>query len=189
MSTLYSIGYGNRTLDDFFDTLYKYGIKFIVDIRSKPQSKYMEAFNRPNLIFQCSQKGIKYEFMGKALGGRPDDPGVYENGFVVYDKIAKRPYFIGGLERLITANTKGVKVAIMCSELNPEDCHRSKLIGRELLKQGVEINHIGKGGNILSQEHVMLKVTKGKGEEDLFGNSNLTSRKQYSSDGSKLEED
>ena len=48
------------------------------------------------------------------------------------------------LEKLsfISLHNKNLKVAIICSETDPKECHRSKLIGKELLKYGIDINHI-----------------------------------------------
>ena len=68
----------------------------------------------------------------------------------------------------------------MCSESKPEECHRSKLIGQELLKKKISLNHIVSPDRVKSQETVMIELTKGKGTVDLFGNEiDFTSRKSY----------
>jgi uncharacterized protein (DUF488 family) len=81
---------------------------------------------------------------------------------------------------LTTANEKQIKIAIMCSESKPEECHRSKLIGQELLKKKISLKHIVSDKMVKSQEMVMAELTKGKGTVDLFGNEiDFTSRKSY----------
>ena len=67
----------------------------------------------------------------------------------------------------------------MCSESDPKMCHRSKLIGVELLKQGIIIQHIIGISKIITQNQVINELTKGNGLVDLFGEVNLTSRKAY----------
>jgi hypothetical protein len=68
----------------------------------------------------------------------------------------------------------------MCSESKPEECHRSKLIGQELLKKKISLKHIVSDKLVKSQEMVMSELTKGKGTVDLFGNEiDFTSRKSY----------
>lgn len=68
----------------------------------------------------------------------------------------------------------------MCSESKPEECHRSKLIGQELLRKNISINHIVSEKRTKSQSAVMNELTKGKGTVDLFGNEmDFTSRKSY----------
>ena len=104
----------------------------------------------------------------------------YYNGKVVYDLIKEKDFFKEGLERLTTANEKHIKLAIMCSESKPEECHRSKLIGQELLKKKISLKHIVSDKLVKTQEMVMAELTKGKGTVDLFGNEiDFTSRKSY----------
>ncbi|MBU1370076.1 MAG: DUF488 domain-containing protein, partial [Bacteroidetes bacterium] len=96
------------------------------------------------------------------------------------DLIKEKEFFKTGLERLTTANEKQIRLAIMCSESKPEECHRSKLIGQELLKKDISLNHIISNLRIKSQQDVMNELTKGKGTVDLFGQEiDFTSRKSY----------
>ena len=89
-------------------------------------------------------------------------------------------FFKKGLERLVNANDQQINIAIMCSESKPEECHRSKLIGQEMLNKQISINHIVSIGKIKSQNTVMSELTKGKGTLNLFGEeTNFTSRKTY----------
>ena len=141
---LYSIGHGNKNIEKFIEELKNFNIKYLIDIRSKPYSKFNQQFNQDELKDSLSQENIKYTFLGKELGGLPEDPSCYTEGNVDYDKLKKKTIFKDGLKRLITADDKGIKVAIMCSESKPEECHRAKLIGEELTKFDINLNHITK---------------------------------------------
>lgn len=180
-TTIYSIGHGNKRIEDFIKELKAFEVQFLLDIRSKPFSKWNPQFNQNELKFKLEENGIKYVFVGDTLGGLPEDRSCYDyNGKVVYDLIKEKHFFKEGLERLTTANEKNIKLAIMCSESKPEECHRSKLIGQELLKKKISLNHIVSDKLVKTQEMVMAELTKGKGTIDLFGNEiDFTSRKSY----------
>jgi len=180
-TTIYSIGHGNKKIEDFITELKSFKIQFLLDIRSKPYSKWNPQFNQAALDLELKNNGITYVFVGDKLGGLPEDRSCYDyDGKVVYDLIKEKDFFKQGLERLTTANEKKINLAIMCSESKPEDCHRSKLIGQELLNKEISLKHIVSDKRIKSQETVMNELTKGKGTVDLFGNEmDFTSRKSY----------
>ncbi len=180
-TTIYSIGHGNKKIEDFIAELKSFKILFLLDIRSKPYSKWNPQFNQAALDLELKNHGITYVFVGDTLGGLPEDRSCYDyNGKVVYDLIKGKDFFKQGLERLTTANEKRINLAIMCSESKPEECHRSKLIGQELLNKEISLKHIVSDKRVKSQETVMNELTKGKGTVDLFGNAkDFTSRKSY----------
>ncbi|MCS7085962.1 MAG: DUF488 domain-containing protein [Bacteroidia bacterium] len=179
---VYTIGYGNRSPDDFIALLRKYGVTCLVDVRSAPYSKPLPPqthsnFNREFLEATLKEHDIKYVWMGEKLGGRPPDPNCYfkENGRVNYEAVAGTDFFREGLyelERLVDNETT---VALMCAELRPEDCHRSKLIAPALKKKDVPVLHIDETGKLKTQEQVLPPPQLG-----LFGgNSHSHSRKSY----------
>lgn len=180
-TTIYSIGHGNKKIEDFIAELKSFKIQFLLDIRSKPYSKWNPQFNQAALDLELKNNGITYVFVGDTLGGLPEDRSCYDfDGKVVYDLIREKDFFKQGLERLTTANEKRINLAIMCSESKPEECHRSKLIGQELLNKDISLKHIVSDKRIKSQQTVMNELTKGKGTVDLFGNEmDFTSRKSY----------
>ena len=187
-STVYSIGHGNKSIQAFIEELKYFGIKYLIDIRSKPYSKYSPQFNQNQLKHSLTEEHITYAYLGDLLGGLPDDLTCYTLGHVDYDKLKNKDFFKKGLNRLILANQRNIKVAIMCSESKPEECHRTKLIGEELRNNGIILNHITRKMNstkdliIKSQGEVMLKVAP-DGTIDLFGEKiSFISRKKYTSD-------
>lgn len=176
---LYTIGYGNRTIKEFIELLQFYKIDYLVDVRSKPFSNYQENFNKNELKHYLTEANIRYVFMGDDLGGLPKDGSCYTEGKVDYFIVEKKEFYNKGIKRIKTAYYKNITLAVMCSELKPQDCHRSKLIGRTLEQDNIKINHIDESGLIKSQVDVINIATKGLGEKNLFGDSNLYSRNRY----------
>lgn len=178
---IYSIGYGNRKIEDFAKILQEYDIQYLIDVRSMPYSKFNPDFNQNELKLFLKNKGITYGFFGDTLGGRPDCACCYDSeGKVDYEKVKKQGFFKEGLSRVKAAYEKELKIVLMCSESKPEECHRTKLIGEELIREEIKLGHIDENGKLKSQIDIMLKLTKGRNIIDLFGDiENLTSRKQY----------
>lgn len=179
ISTLYSIGHGNKAFEEFEKELKSFNIQYLIDVRSKPYSKWNPSFNQDMLKFLLQEKGYVYVYMGDSIGGMPSDTSCYTDGHIDYAKVKEKDFFKAGLMRLLTAEEKGLRVAIMCSESEPGKCHRSKLIGQELLKYGISLNHIVGVEKIQSQETVMAILTKGLGTLTLFGEETFVSEKAY----------
>ncbi|MDO8671596.1 MAG: DUF488 domain-containing protein, partial [Dehalococcoidia bacterium] len=79
--------------------------------------------------------------------------------------LADSPAFLQGIERLI----KGIrqyKVAIMCSEEDPKDCHRRLLICRVLKEKGIAITHI-RGDGKVEQEDDLGNLEMNLGRDNL----------------------
>jgi uncharacterized protein (DUF488 family) len=143
---LFTIGHSNHQFEYFQKLLADYQIKVVADVRSSPYSKYVPWANQGVLISLLKQINLDYVFLGKELGGRPSDDCFYTaSGKVNYRLLAESSDFQNGIERL-KQGTKLYKVAIMCSEEDPEYCHRRLLIAKVLIRQNVEINHIRKTG-------------------------------------------
>lgn len=148
---LYSIGHSNHPLDAFLDLLRSHGIEVLLDVRSAPYSRYVPHFNPANLKTALKEAGFQYIYMGKELGGRPEGAEFYDaEGHVRYDRLAASPLFLAGLDRLITGAAR-YRVAMMCSEENPTDCHRRLLITRVLAGRGIPVQHIRGDGRIESE--------------------------------------
>lgn len=178
---LYTIGHGNRKLEDLLALLNDFGIEYLIDVRSQPYSKFNPQFNQNDLKFFLERNGIKYVFMGDTIGGRPKDITCYDNeGKVDYETVKKKEFFLNGIDRLKTAYNKDINVVIMCSESKPCECHRSKLIGKVLITDNIILKHIDEKDKIKDQSTVINELNNGLSEYDLFGNPiNTTSRKAY----------
>ena len=174
--SIFTIGYGGRSREDLLATLKRERIRFLIDVRSNPVSQFNPDFSADPLREKLQSIGIRYVSMGDTLGGRPKDETCYENGHVIYERVREKSFFKAGIERLLKAYTHGIRVCLFCSEIRPEDCHRSKMISVSLVDRGVSVIHIGPEGEHLTQAQVMARLETA--QKEMFANG-LTSRKSH----------
>ncbi len=145
---LYSIGHSVHSMERFLELLQQHDISLIADVRTYPSSERNPQFNQGSLTGALRRCGIGYSFMGAELGGRPLESELYDDrGFVLYGRLAETERFKRGLADLIGLAEAG-RVAVMCSEEDPADCHRSLLVGRVLHSGGVTMMHIRGDGRL-----------------------------------------
>lgn len=180
---IYTIGYGAREIAELLAALKANEIAFLIDVRSRPYSRYKPAFSKDALEEHLATAGIRYVFMGDTLGGQPPDADCYRDGKVIYEVLAQKPYYQEGIERLRQAYQQQLRVVLMCSEGKPEQCHRSKLIARTLTAEEIPVIHIDENDQLLSHEQMVL-TRLNKGQPSLFGPDfqQFTSRKRYRPD-------
>lgn len=139
---IWTVGHSNFSFDQFSDLLNNHRIVYVVDVRSKPSSKYVPHFNRAVIKTKLKEIGIGYLYLGASLGGKPDSPDFYDSdGYVNYQQIADTAEFQGSLDRII-AGAESHRLALMCSCGKPDDCHRRLLIGKALCEKDVRLHHI-----------------------------------------------
>ncbi len=163
-SSLFSIGHGHKSLEEFLEELLAFDVQFLVDVRSTPYSKWSPLFNQNNIELFLKEHNIRYIYMGDTIGGRPTDDTCYDSeGYFDYERMAAMPEFKSGIQRLVNANKLGYRVAVMCSEADPTLCHRSKLIGRELyFSNNIDMKHIISPTAVISEPEIITTLTKGK---------------------------
>jgi len=145
---VYSIGHSNVSMERLLTLLRAHGIQILADVRSQPYSRYVPHFNRPEMEDAVERAGVRYLFLGEELGGRPVGDEFYDaQGYVLYGKVAEAPFFRKGLERL-KDEAALARVAMLCSEEDPTNCHRRLLIARVLAGDGVEVRHIRGDGSL-----------------------------------------
>ena len=180
---IYTIGHGNRKINDFIEILKKFEIKYLIDVRSQPYSKFNPQFNQNELKHFLDKNGITYVFMGDTIGGRPSDRTCYDiEGKVDYEIVKTKDFFLNGIARLKKAYEKEIQIVMMCSESKPCECHRSKLIGRHLSNEFIYLKHIDEKNRIKTQADVINELNKGMPDTTLFPDEikiNTTSRKSY----------
>lgn len=152
MNNIYTIGHSTRDISEFIEMMQKYDIKVLIDVRSVPYSHYAPSYNKNSLQKSLYLKKIEYIYMGEFLGGRPQNSYYYtSDGYWNYEAFADSKEFKEGISRIMNLSEK-VKVVLMCSELQPWDCHRSLIIGRYLLNNcKIDIKHIVEIDELLSQ--------------------------------------
>ena len=167
--TIFTIGHSRHPLERFIALLHQHEIAAIADVRSMPYSRWQPQFNQAPLKHALAAAGISYVFLGKELGARSDDRSCYVDNRVQYRRLAATAAFHGGLGRL-RVGVDSNRIAVMCAEGEPLECHRTILVARELEALGVSVLHILPSGE--TETHVdalrrlrrMLKVP----EQDLF---------------------
>lgn len=154
-----TIGYGLRGGSEILDLLHRYGVEYVGDVRSVPFSRRRPEFSRPALERALGDDGIRYVFLGDVLGGRPEDPGCYDDdGHVDYDSCRLNDAFRAGTDRVEAAYQQGRCLALLCSEARPEDCHRAKLLAELLVERGVPVRHIDEDGDLVEHEAIAAKL-------------------------------
>ena len=156
---IFTVGHSTHALEDFVSLLKQHGIDAIADVRSVPYSRWQPQFNREDLAEALKARGIAYVFLGKELGARSDDPECYENGRVQYRSLAETPLFQSGIKR-IRDGSRHRRIALMCAEKDPLDCHRTILVARELVASGVDVAHILENGSLEPHDEVMKRLSE-----------------------------
>ena len=143
--TIYTIGHSSHDLTTFFSLLERYHIETIVDIRRSPRSTRFPHFN-----FEClSRSSFNYSFRGDTLGGRRRrrkslnnlNDGLVDDDSHGYADHMQRIEFQQCVNELI-ASSSSSSVVLMCSENNPEQCHRSLLADYLVLVHQIDVIHI-----------------------------------------------
>ncbi|MCP9456721.1 MAG: DUF488 domain-containing protein [Nitrospira sp.] len=156
-SVIYTIGHSTHTIEKFLDLLERNKVTAIADVRSRPYSRHNPQFNKDALSAELKKRGIVYVFVGKELGARSDDPSCYEGGQVRYARLAKTSVFKAGIERVLSGAQK-YRIALMCAEKEPLDCHRTLLVSPALERHGVSIVHILSDGSTEAHPQTMARL-------------------------------
>ena len=167
---VFTIGHSNHSLECFIELLQAHEVNEVVDVRSAPYSSYTPHFNHDFLKDALEKERIDYLFMGNELGGRPADRSCYDTGRVVYDKVAETDWFNDRLNQVIR-NADEWRIALMCSEKELLECHRTLLVAHNLAQRSIEVQHILVEGKLESHDEAMnrlLEIFKLPPDGDMF---------------------
>ena len=166
---IFTIGHSTHSIEYFIDLLKVRGITAIADVRSAPYSRFQPQFNREALSQSLIEAGMEYVFFGDSIGGRSQNPNDFENNRVIYSRLKKNPHFANGLDRVIAGSEK-FKIALMCSEKEPLECHRMLLVGQTLHELGQQVTHILGDSSLESHSEAIKRLLKilNLDEPDLF---------------------
>lgn len=191
-STLYTVGHSNHSHERFMELLARHSISAIADVRSSPYSRYMPEYNMPVVESVLQKAGVADVFLGLELGARRSENSCYVEGRARYERIAQLPLFREGLDRLFQG-IKRYRVALMCAEEDPINCHRTILVCHEIkkLRPELDILHIhGDGAAEPQQELEARLVALHHLQPELFGDLTTTSgliEKAFALQATKLE--
>jgi uncharacterized protein (DUF488 family) len=147
-----TVGHGDRDPEAFRQMLTAAGVELLVDIRTLPSSRRHPQFDEAALHAACAEDGITYHWAGRALGGlrraAPDSPhGALPEALRGFADHADGPGFGRALEQLEGLARSG-RVALLCAERDPLQCHRS-LVADCLLLRGHDVVHLVDPGHSL----------------------------------------
>jgi uncharacterized protein (DUF488 family) len=167
--TVFTIGHSTHSLEHFLALLKQHAIEAVCDVRSMPYSPRNPQFNRENIRQSLREVEIVYVFLGRELGARSCDPACYEEARVRYDRVAKTELFRSGIKR-VRDGMKKYRIALMCAEKDPLDCHRTILVSRQLEAEGLRVRHILADGALESHGDVLIRLREKLHlpESDLF---------------------
>ena len=154
-NTLLSIGHSQHPVDFFIDLLKSHGVNYILDVRSTPYLQFAADYNRESIRLVLQGNGIEYAFMGNYFGARPTDSSLYSpNGYLDFEKVANSPKFKKGFDNVEKGVKQGYRIAFMCTEKDPIECHRAILVTNAFYKAGYSIEHIMQDNTIQTQEDI-----------------------------------
>ena len=186
-NAVFTIGHSTHALARFIALLQKHGMTAIGDVRSKPYSRMNPQFNREELKAALREHGIAYVFLGKELGARSEDASCYQNGKVQYDRLAETELFQLGIKRVREGAAK-YRIALMCAEKEPLECHRAILVARHIVSIGFEIQHILGDGRLEGHAEALGRLVRQLHlpESDMFSAQQEVFQEAYRLQGDKI---
>lgn len=121
---IHSIGHSNRPIEVLVAKLLTFEITRLIDVRTRPYSRFCPQFNQQPLSDILEWYGIAYEFKGNNLGGLDENI----NFSLTIDELSER--------------SNQENIVLMCSEADYKKCHRHQTLEPEFRKRGVTMNHI-----------------------------------------------
>jgi uncharacterized protein (DUF488 family) len=156
---LFTVGHSNHPIEHFLALLRRHGVEAVADVRSRPYSRFVPHFGKERLARTLADQGVGYLFLGQELGGKParDDP---PQARLDYQTRTREPSFVQGIEILLHAAAER-RVALLCRERDPLDCHRLHLICRYLEPMDLDIRHILPDGRVEPQTVTKRRLLEG----------------------------
>lgn len=164
-----TLGHSTHPIERFITLLKGAGATAVADVRSSPYSRYTPQFSKDALRGALSDAGITYTFLGREFGARSPDPACYRKGKVHYPRLAQSAPFAEGIQRVVEG-MKRYRIAFICAEKDPIECHRALLVARAFAERGRSVAHVHADGTLESHpdlETRLLKVWK-LPEGDMF---------------------
>jgi uncharacterized protein (DUF488 family) len=159
LNLILTIGHSNHPMDKFITLLKQHTVGQVVDVRSEPYSRYSSHFNKAELEHHLMVEDIRYVFLGTELGARPHSSRYYDGNKVNFDKLVKGEEFQRGI-RCLLEHISNERIALMCAEKDPLDCHRMIILSRYLKNHQVNIGHIHEDGTVEEHHQAELRLVR-----------------------------
>jgi uncharacterized protein (DUF488 family) len=126
MTTVTTIGYQDRTVDDLIAVLRSASVKVLVDVRLTPLSR-KAGLSKNGLAARLREAGIEYVHLPQ-LGNPRDNRDAFRRGdeaaVARYQDVLRTPEGQAALGQLLR-QARQHRVALMCFERDAAECHRS----------------------------------------------------------------
>ncbi|MBN2537991.1 DUF488 domain-containing protein [candidate division WOR-3 bacterium] len=147
---VWTIGHSDQPLQRLLGLLRELRVKLVADVRSQPWSRHVPQFNREGLEQALARQGIEYRWLGEELGGRRRPP-------MTFGRIAALPDFRRAALEL-AGLCRGHRVALLCGEEDPAECHRRLLVGRALERLGGRLYHVRADGRVQTEPELQFEL-------------------------------
>jgi uncharacterized protein (DUF488 family) len=126
----FTLGYTGRKLNELLDSLVSHDVRTLVDIRQNPVSMYRPELSKNNLRQAVEASGLLYCHLPELgvprdIRAKAIEAGTRDVIWQWYDQYVVSPYLGYNLHRFL--NTIEHPVALMCVEIDPQECHRHRL--------------------------------------------------------------
>jgi uncharacterized protein (DUF488 family) len=161
LTTVFTIGHGARTLDEFLGPLREAGVETIVDVRRYSGSRRHPQFGRERLAAALEGEGIAYRHAVE-LGGRlRGEPGAHRFACLREEAFASYAARMGTerWQEALAAALAEPGPCLMCAETPWWRCHR-RLIADLLVSRGLTVRHLGLRG--AAETHRLLDVAEAR---------------------------
>jgi len=144
MTTVMTIGYQDRTVEQLIAALVAADVKVLVDVRLTPLSR-KPGLSENGLATRLRDAGIEYLHLPQ-LGNPRDNRDAFRRGHASakerYQAVLETPEARSALDELLWL-ARQQRVALMCFERDAIQCHRSMIIDALVAEAGtVKIAHL-----------------------------------------------
>lgn len=180
---IYTVGHSTHPLDFFLELIKTVDINCIIDVRSIPASAYSPQYNQNSLKNFLRFNNIEYLHFAEEFGARRTDVDLLDSkGKLDFEKVRNTKEFIRGVERVRQGEDRGFRIALMCSESEPLDCHRYSMVSIGLENNGFDVKHILKDKSLKTNadlERELLKKYEKKIPQSNLFEPNITIERQF----------
>ena len=124
----FTFGYSGRKTDEILAVLAQYGVRTVIDVRQNPVSMYRPELSKSNFTQLLKQNGMQYSHLPELgvprdIRAKAIETGTRDVIWHWYDSNVVSSFlnlhsFLNGFEH---------PVALMCTEIDPHECHRHRL--------------------------------------------------------------
>jgi uncharacterized protein (DUF488 family) len=124
----FTFGYSGRKTDEILALLRRYDVRTVIDVRQNPVSMYRPELSKSNLAHLLEENGMLYAHVPELgvprdIRAKAIETGTREVIWTWYDSNVVASFlnlhsFLNGFEH---------PVALMCTEIDPHECHRHRL--------------------------------------------------------------